>query len=120
VRGRRLPFLQRLAQHPPLPVDGLRAYALGARRVRLPQLARAMGTQGRPGVRGVAMQRLLASIEADPALRAGLRDMTAQQLAGFARSTARAHAPELTTFLSRRARDPVVRARARAALSTLR
>jgi len=113
-------FLRRWAQHPPVQVDGALATALGTQRVRLPQLARAVGTQPNPAIRRQMMQRILNTIEGDPTLRAGLRDMSAQDLAHFARSNARTNATELTSYLSRRARDPSVRTRARAALASLR
>jgi hypothetical protein len=112
-------FFRRWAQHPPVHVDGALAAALGMQQVRLPQLARAVGTQRDPTVRRQIMQHILRTIEGDSTLRAGLRDMTAQDLAHFARSNARTNAPELTAYLSRRARDPTVRSRARAAMASL-
>jgi hypothetical protein len=66
------------------------------------------------------MRRVLSAIESDAELRAGLSEMTAADIARFAKVSARQHAAELAAYLAGAARDHEVRRRAVAALGTLR
>src|SRR5262249_17882850 len=104
--------LTALARHGPVNVAGELAKALGgARQATLPQLLFAMRRPD-PSVRAQVEQVSLDAIERHAGLRATLRSAEVDQLARLVRGLAGDQSEAFVSFLSVRARDPALRAKA--------
>jgi hypothetical protein len=113
-----------LAKHPPVPVQGALAAALGSDKATLPQLLEASARQQDPAVRGEAFRASLSAFEAEPELRSkvihALDGADDAALSKALRGAAGLRAEELANQLASEAQTPELRAKALSILNRLR
>jgi hypothetical protein len=113
-----------LARHPPVPVQGSLADALGSDKATLPQLLEAATRQQDPAVRSEAFRLSLNAFETEPELRDkvlhALGGADEAALSKALRGSAGLRAEELANQIASEAQTPELRAKALSLLNRLR
>ena len=117
-------LLNIVVTHPPVPVTGRLATALGAETATVQQIVEAGLHNDDAGVRSEGIRRTLSLIEAEPDLRSALlgamKTMDDGDLAGMMRNASPTHAEEIAVHIATQSRVSELRIKASGVLQQLR
>lgn len=113
-----------IAAHPPVPITGRLAAAIGAETATLQQILDTSLHTDDATVRSDGIRRTLALVEAEPDLRAALlgtvKGMDDSNLVGLLRAVSPGHAEEITVHIATQSRVSELRVKASSVLQQLR